>query len=529
MAIALSKAYSTLNDLPPEYGRMILVITDMTRTPWDGFSAAELDILDRDVKLKIVGLGGSEGSPNGYIKNISFGRATVGAPLPIEVELQNPASMPGKDLQAELEVSGETVQRRFLKASPGESSRVHFEYVARSPGLLEAELRISEDRLTDDDVHYFIIPVRDKIDVLVVDGDPKTSLLQSEVYYLTNALQPGPDEEQSPISPKVVTISRFNSMDRHEADAIILANVNKIDREARLRLMDYVVGGGSLIFYLGDRVAPDRYNKIFHDSATRLLPVRLKEAQEAPARLWRINHIDLTHPALESFEGREGESLLRAQFNKVFEVEEGTLGDARVLLALDNGMPLLMERKIGRGKVLLFTSTADRDWNDLCVRGAYLPLVQALIGYVTTENFQPPPTAGRAGQPVSIAVKETVAETTTEVEGPDKNIIPGVVSREGGKAVLNFEGQAPGIYNARVGGEYLRLALNTSKEESNLTHITEAELKGKFEGAEIDVITGAVDAAGILRERGKTVILSSALALMMFLFLAAEGVIANKT
>ena len=59
---------------------------------------------------------------------------------------------------------------------------------------------------------YFPLKVREKVRVLIVDGDPRTSLKASESYYLVNALNPG-GSEGSPFLTKVITEEELASLD----------------------------------------------------------------------------------------------------------------------------------------------------------------------------------------------------------------------------------------------------------------------------------------------------------------------------
>ena len=54
-----------------------------------------------------------------------------------------------------------------------------------------------------------------------------------------------------------------------------------------------------------------------------------------------------------------------------------------MLLWYDDGSPALVEGRVGEGRTLLFTSTLDRDWNDLAIRPGYLPLVQQMVRYLS--------------------------------------------------------------------------------------------------------------------------------------------------
>jgi hypothetical protein len=66
------------------------------------------------------------------------------------------------------------------------------------------------------------------------------------------------------------------------------------------------------------------------------------------------------------------------------------LPDARAVLRLSNQDPLLVERREGRGRMLLFASTPDRRWHNMVVSPAYPILLQeALTDLLRQENETP--------------------------------------------------------------------------------------------------------------------------------------------
>ena len=56
---------------------------------------------------------------------------------------------------------------------------------------------------------------------------------------------------------------------------------------------------------------------------------------------------------------------------------------ANVLARYEDGSPALLEANVGRGRVLLFTSSLGSSWNDLPLTPLYLPLVHQMIRYVS--------------------------------------------------------------------------------------------------------------------------------------------------
>ena len=54
----------------------------------------------------------------------------------------------------------------------------------------------------------------------------------------------------------------------------------------------------------------------------------------------------------------------------------------RTLLRYESGAPALVETQVGRGRVLLLTTSIDREWTDLPIRPGFLPLVQEAARYL---------------------------------------------------------------------------------------------------------------------------------------------------
>ena len=91
----------------------------------------------------------------------------------------------------------------------------------------------------------------------------------------------------------------------------------------------------------------------------------------------------------------KGESLKGASFQRYFKIE----GSTKNLLTLENKDPLLVEADLGKGKLFLFASSADLDWNDLPLKAAYLPLIQGLLKEAVGLTRDSLPAGIRFGEP----------------------------------------------------------------------------------------------------------------------------------
>jgi hypothetical protein len=182
----------------------------------------------------------------------------------------------------------------------------------------------------------------------------------------------------------------------------------------------------------------------------------------------RIGQIDFSHDALKGFSASGGESLKSALFGRYLPIE----GNGKNLLTLESGFPLLAQANIGQGKLYLFTSSADLDWNDLPLKAGYLPLIQGLLKEATAMGKDSSLQSGRYGSE------------------PEGNIPPVQVRGEqGGLGVYKFFGET---------GESWR-GVNLPPEESNLAKMTEGEVGRKFGSLSVKVAQFKEGGTGNLR------------------------------
>ena len=62
-----------------------------------------------------------------------------------------------------------------------------------------------------------------------------------------------------------------------------------------------------------------------------------------------------------------------------------------------SGLPLLCEKEFGKGQVMLFASTCDRDWSDFPIRPGFLVWSRVVAEYLT----QSPSACNRATAPAT--------------------------------------------------------------------------------------------------------------------------------
>ena len=153
--------------------------------------------------------------------------------------------------------------------------------------------------------------------------------------------------------------------------AVVLANVADLPAETTVAIRDYVARGGGLLIFPGSNTNASNLNSAFAE----LLPATIGEAIDGPLTL-QASGYDHSITALWADPGSG--SLADATFLRAFTLT--TTENSRTVLRFNNGDPAITERDFGLGKVFLFASTADTEWNNLAVRPAFLPLTHRLLG-----------------------------------------------------------------------------------------------------------------------------------------------------
>ncbi|MBI4879504.1 MAG: VWA domain-containing protein [Planctomycetes bacterium] len=265
------------------------------------------------------------------------------------------------------------------------------------------EFLLEEDDLPADDRRFLAFPVHQAVSVLLVDGDFAPEPELRETALLCDMLNPSLDPETggTVFRLRVVDDRRFNGRaeDPADYDLIVLANVARIDAEAARRLDDAVRAGRGLLVFLGDLVDARSYNERLHRAdGAGLLPARLLEARgdvrEGSDAVFFPLVDDFQHPLLRVFSDPElRQNPTSVPIRRFFRTEVSSKDQATAVIMKLNDDPaapgaLLLEKPAGRGRVVLFTTTADSAWAGwLDNIETYLPLMQETAYYLTLPDL----------------------------------------------------------------------------------------------------------------------------------------------
>jgi hypothetical protein len=161
-----------------------------------------------------------------------------------------------------------------------------------------------------------------------------------------------------------------------------------------------------------------------------------------------------------------------------------------VLARFDDGATAMAERRVGNGRVIVFTSTVDADWNDFPTHGMFVPILnettQYLAQYTQPEAWH---TVGRMldiSAPVAAIVRDGQASRTPGGASGMSGVAVSPSGRQfalgGPTGAKSIELAEQGFYAVRLAGmgnqRPYAVAVNLEPAESDLTSMAPGDLLG---------------------------------------------------
>jgi hypothetical protein len=276
-----------------------------------------------------------------------------------------------------------------------------------------------------------------------------------------------------------VPIADLTAQQIAAADAVVLAGVGQVSPEIVEALVRFVEHGGGVLLSGGESVFEDDFN----DTLAALSPARLARRFDATQRDradWEYDapHRQIektfTHPLLRHYLSEAEGSIENVRIYNYFRLVD----PPAALMTLDNGDPLLLERNLGRGKVLLLTSSLGGAWSTFPVRNMYANFVYAWLTYLC--SFRDLDRNLEVGEPWIL----DAAQPDLRVAAPDASAAsePLVEKAVDGRKFYRYDALATaGKYRlVSAAGEFESVTVRAPLVESNTLGLADRE-RGKFE------------------------------------------------
>jgi hypothetical protein len=372
----------------------------------------------------------------------SFGASAVSGELTASVRSFAPETA---TRTLTLTQNGRAVAEESVEVPADGRAEVTFPALELASGSNRVEVALSpDDELAADDRRYLAIkrPEPRKVLVVAPTAEGRGPLFTSAALETLTTLALTADVRTTALGDPALTAYSF----------VVVTDVGVLDGAQATAIQDYVQNGGRALLAAGPR-----------SGGLTTLPVTGQTLRTNPQMGAQgsvsIGEVDASHPAL-----RGVDELRAANFVRSVNVEPAT--DDRVLIRLADGTPLLLERAMGAGRVLLFTSSLDREWNDLPVQPAFVPLMAGMANHLL----------GGAGFTSEADLGSTLAVRALGFTG-------GQIFDPRGEAALGLGAGSDdvlldqvGFYEVVGGGTTELVAVNFDPRESDLKPIDAATL-----------------------------------------------------
>jgi hypothetical protein len=493
---------------------------------------------------------------------LASGAVRKGATARYLVEVRNNGKIAQHGVSVGLFLNDAAIDQRLIdQIEPGKSVSVPLfaRFDKTGTNRLSARLRAGADALAADNVRDMAVNVRPSVRVLCVDGRPSDKPFKGAVGYIVAALNPLKSTAEQGMQVKAISWMELPIVRLADYDVVIMSDVADVKQEQATALYRYVQAGGGLVFFLGDNVNGNIYNSRFRfesagggagSAKESLLPCELGDVAKRPASpdpaspnsgyavasggdagaSWTMEPVSQS-PMANLVRMLPGELMDEARFSQYFKMKLLPGATAILNIATTND-PLLVERAVGQGKVLLFASSGDRSWTNFPIHPAGPMLLHQAVTYLMMRPYDLPLTVG---EPLSLTLprQDSIASITFhQPNGANRPIQ--LTSREGVSVAEFGTADQTGFYEAVVPAAgatpatTITFAVNVDPSGGDVRCLQAPELSKALSGVPVGMLSADQDLGEQIRQGRVGKELWRYLMVLALVVLAVESFLARR-
>jgi len=450
-APALRAARQLLLDAPYAAAEIVL-ISDLQRAGTSGVAGLDLPT---GVTVRSVNVS-AKSHANSAIRSVETSRIVDGARsmLAVKARVISRELVVARTVRASLTLNGRDAGAQNVVLPQNGESVITFEPVVAAPGEVTGVVTIEPDALAADDQFSFVVPREDALRVaLVLPGDASAT----ETFFLERALAIGRAPE---IKLERINAASLSASSLRDIAAVLLWDVAPTAAGGTV-LEAYTKNGGGVIVAASRRLGARATSSSF-------IPAKITGmADRLPDRGGTFTQLHLEHALFAPFRSTP-DALGGARFLRYPRLD--VLAGSDVLARFDDGLPAIIEKRDGSGRLLVLAVPLDGQSGDLPLQPAFLPFVRQLVMH----------TSGRDAVPLwrttgeSWSVPDTIADPV--VRAPNDALLRPKRDSLGSAVPLADAGVYSAFAGAVTGAPVAYVAVNVPASESELTPIDPKEL-----------------------------------------------------
>jgi len=535
LAAGLAEAVSG----PPRGSRSIWIISDCERRAWRRLAEDPATARVPDSMQVVVVDVGSRSS----VTNLAIlgdppraQRPVVGLPLELTLRIEGAGLDTATETKATVELDDEVVAQVPLVVTPGRVTTSTVAIRPPRPGVLHGRVYLPADSFPEDDSLLFVLNVEPRLGVLVI-GPAGVEPIYDPGLFLRAALD-SPRESvaatrraatdtpgRSDIAGSLdVVVTRANSFEERQvkaADVIVLADP-RIDGGRQRWLRSRVEAGAGLMVLAGSHIrGPQKLTEFASGNAPRAgLTISLGVPVGDPtdeSSSHGLGPVDYSHPIFAAFRPAQesavgGNATGRGSVFDTLEVfrhspvevtaPERQVHRPVVLARLDDQTPILMEARLGRGRVIVSGLAVTPDWSNLPVHPSFVPMMLRAVQHVRPE---PPAMAAEnvhPYEPAPVRLQDAWRRAVVQATSPSgsRRVIDTVAGDDGVTGALD-DTRTVGFYEFDVepaAGQTaaplrLGMAVNRDVETAAFEPLDAAEVTATFAPHPATLLAGTAE------------------------------------
>jgi hypothetical protein len=358
-------AIGQLPDPPQDEAWHLYIVSDFRANPWHN-AAAIRTRLDRIHRRggQIHLLRCAEQMRDNLALSVfqpAGGTAVAGVEMLVNVSVHNFGTAAARQVAVQLAEDGQSRPAVVLdQIAPGGVATGVFraKFLAAGQHTLTATLR--SDAVAADNTRYLALDLPETAPVLIIDASREGR----DAQYVVAALAPG-GAAVTGLTPRVEGPSFLRNHARlDDFTAIYLLNLERLDESEIEALERYARDGGGVAFFLGQRSTGQFFTSRLYRNGAGLFPLPLSVPTDLLVdRLEKTPDLVISdHPIFEIFAGERNSFLNSVLIQRYFAVSDAWKPDpessTRVIARLRNGAPLVVEKRLGEGRVVAFLTPA---------------------------------------------------------------------------------------------------------------------------------------------------------------------------
>lgn len=410
------------------------------------------------------------------------------------------AGTPAAQRNVSLVINGKTVQSKSVKLLENGYASVEFVGLDASYGWNRGEIRVDgSDALPGDDTFRFAIERADPRRVLLIHEPGRTRA----ALYVRSALEAA---AENLFALDAVSVDQAANITASKYALVILSDLSSVPAALEDSLKKYANGGGGVMVATGAATASRGVVPM-----TGMKVSDSRYASRSAERFFSPANLDLSHPSVSRANRWDG-----VRFYQALAVDPA---NAQVAAKLNDGTPLLIDSKMGEGRVLVFTSTLDNVANDFPLHTSFVPFIEQTARYLAQVEARPATVAVDS----FVELRSAGSKDAAAVEVLDPRGQRALDLKEA-SAAQNFRVSEEGYYEiGRQNGRRELVAVNADRAESILEPVPQESLDLWKKTGE------APTAPGVVTESGdRPVSLWWYLALLLFLATLFESFVASR-